>query len=49
MKKKVSEKAIIQAIRDFQAGKLTIPQMEEKLRELGVEYPHTIMTQWELI
>ncbi len=45
----VLEAKIIQAIRDFQCGKLTEFKMEERLRKLGIEYPYTILTQWELI
>lgn len=47
--KKINEKDIVQAIDDFRSAKLTVPQMEERLRGLGIEYPNVIMTQWGLI
>jgi hypothetical protein len=46
---KVDEQEVVQAILEFREGKLTVSQMEKRLMELGIEYPHTVMVQWELI
>jgi hypothetical protein len=47
--KKPTEKQIAKLIKDFQEGKLTQTEMEEKMRTHGIEYPSVILTQWELI
>jgi hypothetical protein len=46
---KPTEKQMAKLIQDFKEGKLTRQEMEEKMREYGIEYPSVILSQWEVI
>jgi hypothetical protein len=45
----VKEKKIVKLIQDYKNGKFTQPEMEDKMRKLGIENPQVILCQWELI
>jgi hypothetical protein len=47
--KKPTEKQMAKLIQDFKEGKISRQEMEDKMREYGIEYPSVILTQWEVI